>query len=252
MSVDAGGALAPSRGGQAHVAVIVALGVELQSFRDPKLRWAPSMSLRQCGPGGARAAAAAQAAVAQGAKALVSWGIAGGLAPDAAPGTLLLPKVVVTPDGARFRADEAWHSRLAGALGRQFSVLDRPLLAGGDVLRTPARKAEAAAAHGAAGVDLESGSVAAAAARAGVPFVVVRAIADAATDTLPAGIEDWIDGDGNPRFAAVAGAALKPQYWPALWMLAQRYRTARRTLDAAALALVPEAFSFRQDAPLGV
>ena len=249
MSVDAGGALAPSPGRPAFVAVIVALGVERQCFRDRRCR-PEAIGLHQCGPGGARAAAAAEAAVAQGAKALLSWGIAGGLVPDANPGALLLPKVVVKLDGARFAVDEAWHARLADALGGRFSVLERPLLAAGDVLRTPAHKAEAAAAHGAAGVDLESGAVAETAARADIPFVVVRAVADAVSDTLPPGIEDWIDGDGNPRFAAVAGAVLKPQHWSALWVLTQRYRAARRTLGAAALALAPDAFLFPQDALL--
>ena len=77
---------------------------------------------------------------------------------------------------------------------------------------------------------MESAAIAAVAARAGARFVALRVVVDAAGDELPADIERWIDERGERRIGAALSAALNPKQWRGLWMLAQRYRAARRTL----------------------
>ena len=67
-------------------------------------------------PAGARAAA--QRLADEGVAGLVSFGLAGGLAADLAPGDLLLPQAVVLPDGGRIATDAAWRERLAATLER--------------------------------------------------------------------------------------------------------------------------------------
>ena len=124
------------------------------------------MTLNQCGPGRSRAAHVADSALARGAEALVSWGLAGGLAPGLRPGTLVLPKRVLGPDGAGFETDAVWRARLAAALGPRFRLADGPLLADGDAPADRADKAAAAARTGAVAVDMESAGVGAAAAAA--------------------------------------------------------------------------------------
>lgn len=240
MSAEAPAAYTSHPADDARVAVIAALGVEMACLR--RVRRSPRLSLLQCGPGAARAARAAEAAVRGGADALLSWGTAGGLEPDAAPGAVALPHTVVTGDGRRFDVDVLWREALAAALDGRFPVIDRPLLAAEEVLETPAAKAAAARAHGASSADMESGAVAAVAADSGVAFVAVRAVADGFGDPLPAGIEHWVDGGGRARIAPVAAAALSPTRWRALWRLARRYRAARRTLDGVAAALAPDGF----------
>ncbi|HEU4618394.1 MAG TPA: purine phosphorylase [Gammaproteobacteria bacterium] len=213
-------------------------------------REAGRVSVRQCGPGAARAARAAADAIESGAAGLVSWGLAGGLDPAAAPGTLVLPRRVVTAsDGTytavdrTYEADASWRSRLAAALAEAgFSLHEGPLLGSDVVLRRPEDKARAAAATGAVAVDMESAGVADAAAAAGVPFVALRVVADAAADVLPVGIERWIDERGNRRFAPAVDAALRPADWPPLLRLARRYGAARRTLLALAALLAPSGF----------
>jgi adenosylhomocysteine nucleosidase len=221
----------------AEVAVIVALEAERRCL-DPI---AHTLSIRRCGPGEARAAAAAEEAVAAGARALVSFGLAGGIAADAAPGRLLLPRSIVTADGRRFDVHAAWRARLAASMSSELDIDDRPLLAAADVLETHEAKAHAAG-LGVVGVDMESGAIAAAAARAGVPFVVVRAVADGPRDALPPGVATWVDAHGKPLARPIAGAALKPSNWHALWTLAKRYRAARRTLERAARELADRSF----------
>ncbi len=77
---------------------------------------------------------------------------------------------------------------------------------------------------------MESAAIAAVAARAGARFVALRVVVDAAGDELPADVERWIDERGERRIGAALAAALRPAQWRGLWMLAQRYRVARRTL----------------------
>ncbi|HEX7082115.1 MAG TPA: purine phosphorylase [Gammaproteobacteria bacterium] len=241
MFADGPAALARPSAVRAPVAVIAALGLEGACLT--RLAVAPSvLSVMQCGPGAARAAAAAARALERGAKGLVSWGLAGGLDGDAAPGSIVLPDVVVTSRGEQFSADRPWSERIAAALDGRFRLIRGALLAADAVLSAPEAKRRAARAHDAAAVDMESAAIAAAAVRARVPFVVVRAVADGAADALPPGIERWIDAHGNLRLTPAVDAVLRPSCWPALWTLALRHRTARRALEGVGRALAPQGF----------
>jgi hypothetical protein len=81
---------------------------------------------------------------------------------------------------------------------------------------------------------MESAAIAAVAARAGARFLALRVIVDAAGDSLPADVERWVDERGERRLGAALAAALRPAQWRELWILAQRYRAARRTLERLA------------------
>src|SRR5512138_3456556 len=81
--------------------IIIALGSERAALaRVPyaSLGW----SLVQSGPGPERAAQCATAAVAAGAQALVSWGLAGALAAELMPGTVIAPRRVIMQRGDTF------------------------------------------------------------------------------------------------------------------------------------------------------
>ncbi|MEO8467089.1 MAG: nucleosidase [Gammaproteobacteria bacterium] len=215
-----------------HTVIIAALGNEraaLARVAHAALGW----SLVQSGPGPERAAQCAKAAVAAGAKALVSWGLAGGLAADIEPGTVILPRRVIMQRGATFAVAVAWHERLA-ALATEFAMTFGDLLTVPTALGSPAAKAAAAMALAAVAVDMESAAIAAVAARARVPFVALRVVVDAQGDALPTGAENWIDARGNMRSAAALGAIVRPGEWQALWRLAQRYRRANAVLVALA------------------
>ena len=211
-----------------RIAIIAALGNEraaLARVPHAALGW----SLVQSGPGSERAAESARAAVAAGARALVSWGLAGGLAADVEPGTVVLPRRVIMQRGETFAVAAAWHERLA-TLAPEFAMTFGDLLTVPAALGSPAAKAAAATALAAVAVDMESAAVAAVAARARVPFVALRVVVDAQGDPLPAGVEKWIDARGNTRGVAALGAIVRPGEWQALWRLAQRYRKANAVL----------------------
>jgi adenosylhomocysteine nucleosidase len=139
----------------------------------------------------------AQRLVDDGAAALISFGLAGGLDPALAPGTLLVPHAVLSQD-ERFPCDEG----LSAALGGERIAC---LLAGHEVVATAAEKARLWHETGAAAVDLESGAVAEVAVASGLPFAVLRAICDPATRSLPSAAVEALDDQGRIAPLKMAG-----------------------------------------------
>jgi nucleoside phosphorylase len=221
----------------ATAGIIVALGVERAAFRPRRDRHSP-LKVLQSGPGGERAARVATAALASGASGLVSFGLAGALRPELAPGAVVLPRRVRSTT-AEFAADPDWHAALASALlGARLAPSFDDLLSVPAPLTTPAEKSAAYALSGAAAADMESAAIAAVAKRAGARFVALRVIVDAAGDSLPADVGRWVDERGESRLGAALAAALRPAQWHELWILAQRYRTARRMLERLATLVI--------------
>jgi adenosylhomocysteine nucleosidase len=181
--------------------------------------------------------------VADGVRALVSFGICGALDPALNPGALILPQVVIAEDGRRHRIDVALRSVLAAALGRA-----RVVALAGDILGavraadTPSRKAALNRQSGAVAVDLESHLVAEAAAAAGLPFAVLRAVADPAERALPPAALIGLDAAGRPALGrTLLSLARHPGQLPALVRLAGDTRRALATLRRAGDALQPDA-----------
>jgi hopanoid-associated phosphorylase len=123
-----------------------------------------------------------EAAAMAGAHAIISFGVAGGLAPDLPPGAVLVSRSVVTASGERFFAHPGWTALLSKALGgariADFAGVDLPI-AGVDGKRALFLEA------GAHAVDMESHIAARVAAACNLPFAAVRVIADPAGRSLP-------------------------------------------------------------------
>ena len=188
------------------------------------------------GPGPERAAAAAARLAGDGAAVLVSFGICGGLDPDLRPGDLLLAETVLSGDGVRHPASAELRPALAARLsGLGFRIAAGALLGRDRPLAGASDKAARFAATGARAVDMESFGVARAAQAAGLPFLVVRAIADPAERSLPRAALKAIGSDGRLRlFPALAAMYLRPWESPALVRLAYETRRAFDTLERVA------------------
>ncbi len=165
--------------------------------------------IQLCGIGPQRAARAAESLLARGASALLSWGTAGALAPELLPGSLVLPRVITASSGDLFHVDSEWRARAIGCLQGRLAISDDPIVESQTVVTGIADKAQLFARAGAAAVDMESGVVARAAARAGVPFLAIRAIADAANTGIPADVLNMFGAHGEWRFSAVVPAVLR-------------------------------------------
>jgi adenosylhomocysteine nucleosidase len=169
------------------------------------------------------AAAAAHRAIENGAHALVSFGLAGGLNPALECGHIVVPAHVVL-HGRQLPADEYLCTALGG-------INSAALVAADSVIGSVAGKAERWKDMHADAVDLESGAVAAAARRANIPFGVLRAICDPATRPLPPAAMTSLNKDGGISFGGLALSLLtNPGQISALIALSKDAAQARQAL----------------------
>lgn len=185
-----------------------------------------------------RAESGARRLVEDGANALLSFGIAGGLDPESVAGDLIIGTSVV---GIDRQADHDWRNAISGLLNEM-----RPRVGAIVGCDHPVASAvEKAALHeryGAIAVDMESHVVGRVATESGVPFAVIRVVADSANDSLPRSALAGLGGsDGAPRIGAVLRSLLlRPWELPGLIRVARDTRKALDVLECCA----------RQGAPL--
>jgi adenosylhomocysteine nucleosidase len=207
-----------------------------QSVADGELIYlAEGAMLTVSGIGPRRAAVASRTLLEKGARALLSWGSAGGLDPRLSPGSLILPKTVIGSNQILYHVDASWHNRLCHRLKGHVELHTDPLVESTAVVCGPGEKAILFRQTGAIGVDMESAAVAAAAQETGVPFMAVRAVADSTDTTIPKSTLDAFDESGRLSFLKlIQGLAGHPTELLALFRIARNYRAAQRTLAAVA------------------
>ncbi len=193
------------------------------------------VSIQLSGIGARRASRAAESLLDRGATALLSWGTAGALADTLLPGNLLLPKRVLTPTGDAYDVDVDWRARVAACLQDRVASNAGPLVQSATVVADVSEKAQLFARLGAVAVDMESVAVAAVAGRAGVPFIVIRAVADAARTTIPQQVLGAVDAHGEWRLSALAVLLLRrPRVFVDCVRLLRDSRAAYATLTQVA------------------
>ncbi len=166
---------------------------------------------------------AAERLVAEGATALVSFGLAGGLDPDFRPGAIIVPIAVV--EAGRIRPTNA---ALSDRLGGWFGGM---LHAGSEIVARADAKAALAKSTLCGAIDLESGAVARVAERHGIPFAVLRAICDPAERNLPPAALATLNANGAIAVGALAVSILaRPWQIPGLIALGRDAARARRAL----------------------
>jgi len=188
------------------------------------------------GVGPAAAAAGARRLLASGARALLSWGLAGALDPALEAGTVVLPHEVISPEGRVLLTTADWRERVSGEIAASHVVCCGRLLTCREPLGSTAAKALAFRETGAVAADMESSAIAEVASAGRVPFLVVRAIVDTAQDAVPE-VALSAAGVGQDRLRLgrlLATLARTPGELPALIRLARRYRSASRALSAVA------------------
>ncbi len=189
------------------------------------------------GIGRAAAAAAAQALADAGVSALMTFGMAGGLDPALKPGSIVIPREVLSTDGSRYAACQSWRERVAAAVSPLHAVTEGNLLTSIHAIDTPAEKAAAFRSTGASAVDMESAAVAEIAAKYNLPFIAVRVIVDTAADALPRAVVA-ASRAGRMQFGRlIGGLVLAPRQIGAMLRLARRYRIAMRSLRAIGVHL---------------
>jgi adenosylhomocysteine nucleosidase len=183
----------------------------------------PGIEVISSGGSIARLEADLNRAVARNVSAIISFGIAGGLAPNLPPGSALVARRIITESGERFDSDRAWSQRLSAILGG-VPIVD---IAGVDTAVTdPHKKRALHADTGASAVDMESHVAARVAHAHGLPFAAFRVIADPAERYLPHAAVVGMGPDGSLALGALLRSLLRePRQLPQL---------ARTALDAGA------------------
>ena len=198
-------------------------------------RWAGALGgapawVVQTGIGPARAAAAAAAVDLDDCALVISTGCAGALDPTLQVGELVIASSV--QDGAATHPAAAAPRQRALALAAAHGLRAREgaLLCSASLLASAAQK-RAAAARGAIAVEMEGAPIAAAAARAGVAFLAVRAVLDRADDDLGVLAHVADPATGRVRPLALAGHLLRhPAALAELRALQRGQRAARHSL----------------------
>jgi len=167
---------------------------------------------------------------------LVSFGLAGALAPELRVGEVIVSTDVIAAN-KRWWAGRQFRDRVAD-LARGIGARQGAVLGVEAILATAAQKSRAWNETRASAADLESDIVAALATSAGIPFVVVRAISDPAQRELPPAALLPLSEDGVPKLARVLASVLRrPNQITALIGLARDTRTALSALAGPARVL---------------
>ncbi|MEM7685788.1 MAG: hypothetical protein AAF293_13245 [Pseudomonadota bacterium] len=166
------------------------------------------------------------------ATALLSWGIAGGLAPGLASGTLVVATSVT----------DATQQTLALTRPTNLGDASDGHLFGSDhVIQTPEEKAILWQTTGAVAVDMETHRIARAAHQAALPCLAIRAISDVSTRALPPGTEDALDDKGKPRILPVLfGLMRDPSRLGALLAAKRDLDTALTTLSSQGVTVLKQ------------
>ncbi len=228
-----------------NLGIVTALPTETATLvsRRVRIRKVYSLGDNACviasGIGPENAADAAKQLANQGVQRLLSWGLAGGLDASIKPGVLLLPKVVITQN-KRINTDSTWRSELIELLQNTFTIDDKPLVQSDRVLSSQNAKHQLHVDTGAAAVDMESAAVGEVALQAGIPFVVLRALADPLDLSLPVAIQKSITASGKLRkLRFCAELIYRPHELRSFVRLARYSSCALKNLQRAANSLNP-------------
>jgi adenosylhomocysteine nucleosidase len=168
---------------------------------------------------------------APGCRAVLSFGIAGGLDPGLTAGDVVIATGIVAGK-KRWPAHPALSDQFAATLLAGGIRSRRADIAGVDApLLTAKDKSAMRLATGAAAVDMESHVACEFAARHGLVFAAIRIICDPATRTMPAMVANALKPNGDvDHLAVLADLLKKPMQIAALPRLANEARTSFRAL----------------------
>ncbi|MBY0427665.1 MAG: phosphorylase [Alphaproteobacteria bacterium] len=177
----------------------------------------------------------AEQLVKQGATALVSFGVAGGLDPQLTNETIIIAKEIAGNDNQRWVCDAGLITRFKTAAPHG---LDGAVYGSSHLVPTPSEKKKLHATTGCVIVDMESHVVATIATKYGLPFAVLRGVSDSVEDGFPDAALSGISPDGSTNMNAVYKSLLRnPFQIPALLKLFKHTGIALKQLDTVVTKL---------------
>lgn len=172
-----------------------------------------------------------------GGRAIISFGVAGGLSPNLKSGSVIIAGSVITAD-RRFDTDPRWSQSLQNALPHGLTGL--PVFASDSTVMTVLEKEALWKGTESVAVDMESGAAAEIAERHGLPFAVLRVVLDPAHRSVPLSATLGAREDGTTDgMAVLRSLARRPQDIPQIIRLADDARKASKSLLRCRQALGP-------------
>lgn len=213
--------------------LVVAVGLA----REARISAAPDVKVVIGACDAARLREQLSAAANEGAKAFVSFGLAGALSPMLRTGDCVIGSAVHI--GQRHvHTDASWTAAIKERLP---ASLMAPILGMDAIVDSAREKRRQFARTGAAAVDMESHIVATIAAERGLPFAAIRVVTDTAGVNLPPAALDAIGPDGETKFWRVLRSILlSPGQIPLLMQAGRDARTGFRALSRCRQRLGPD------------
>jgi hopanoid-associated phosphorylase len=170
---------------------------------------------------------------------IISFGVAGGLAPELRPGTCVIGSAILSGSN-RMPTNQKWSLQLLETFPDAVSGMIVGVTA---PISDPRDKRALHLNTGAIAVDMESHVVARVGAKHGLPVAAVRVITDPAERALPASAVTAMRPNGTTNIGAMIRAILiKPREIPALLQTAVDALAARATLVRGRRLLSPGLF----------
>ena len=138
---------------------------------------------------------------------LVSFGIAGGLAPELRAGTVIVSGEVVS-EGQHWAIEPSLRHQLS-EFAQSIGAVEGLVFGASSILATQTEKERVWFISRALAVDIESEIVARTATALGIPFIVLRSIADTARRDLPPASLIPLSADGKPDLLGVLAALVR-------------------------------------------
>lgn len=225
------------------VGIIVALPEELATLTPVKLAQgeclSPNQNLIICyaGAGPINAGLAAQTLIKKGAGRLISWGCAAALSAQLKPGDLVLTDQVISATD-NISSESDWIETVAAQLTNPLSICKQAITSSQTIIAASSEKQQLHQQTAAAALDMESLAIAKTAKRHDLPFLVIRAIADPASMTLPQAVVESLNQQGRVELPKLLKFLLShPWEIPALIKLGIHFNAAQKTLRAVARQL---------------
>ena len=189
-----------------------------------------------CGGDGQNLEASLSRAMVAGCGGLISFGVAGGLAPELKPGTCVIGSTIVD-DTVERSTDARWARRLMRIIP---GAVYGPIAGAREPIAHASAKRALHQQTGAIAVDMESHVVARAAARHGVPVAAIRVVIDPAERTIPRSALAGTRADGTVDALAIMRSLIRrPRDLVGLIQMSFDARAARATLVRGSALLGP-------------
>lgn len=223
------------------IGIVVALPEELSTLTGQKLSQGDCVSISDAilltlaGAGPINAERAARALISRGADKLISWGCAAALAPALKPGDLILAEQLLSEQRQPYFTETDWRQHLHHFLDKRLPISGGTLAESRHIVAERDAKQQIYRQTGAVALDMESCAIAKVAEQAKLPCLVVRAIADPATMSLPQAVSQALNSQGQVELGKLLRILLtRPQEVPDLIKLGLHFYAARKTLKTVA------------------